>query len=103
AGGYRFTPALVPEARYDEIGPARRRRLHAGIAAGMLTDRGRGLPTDLLELAWHVSESAQPGDPVAIEVLIDAAELARPRAPERAAALGARLLELLPSGPQRAT
>lgn len=95
-GAYRFTHALVAEALYEEIGPARRRELHARIAAGMLADRARGLAVDLLELAWHVGESARPGDLDAIAVLTKAARQARSSAPARAAALCAKALELQP-------
>lgn len=95
---YLFAHAIVAEALYAENGPALRRRLHARIAAGMGADRERGLPTDLLELAWHLSESAQPGDLAAVVVLTEAADEARARAPERAVQLCERALELLPPG-----
>jgi DNA-binding CsgD family transcriptional regulator len=49
---------------------------------------------DVLELAWHVSESAQPGDEAALDVLTEAANRARVSAPERSASLCARALEL---------
>ena len=94
--GYRFSHALVAEALYEEIGPAQRRHLHGLIAARLLDDRSRGLPVDVLALAWHLSESAERGDEVAVGVLAEAAALARTGAPETAASLCARALDLLP-------
>ena len=71
--GYRFSHALVGEALYHEVGPAQRRHLHSLISARLLDDRAQGLPVDLLQLAWHLAESAVPGDRVAVGVLAEAA------------------------------
>jgi len=98
--GYRFSHDLVADALYDEIGPAERRRLHRLIADRLGADRALGLDVDLLELAWHVSESAEPGDGAAVELLTEAARRARTRAPETAAALCGRALELAPANAQ---
>ncbi|WP_367137354.1 AAA family ATPase [Saccharothrix sp. HUAS TT1] len=101
--GYRFSHALVGEALYQEIGPAQRRHLHSLISARLLDDRERGLAVDELELAWHLAESAPPGDLRAVRVMAQAAEANRTTAPETAAALCARALELLPvASPERA-
>ncbi|MFI9010755.1 AAA family ATPase [Actinosynnema sp. NPDC053489] len=101
--GYRFTHALVGEALYQEIGPAQRRHLHSLISARLLDDRARGLAVDELELAWHLAESAPPGDLRAVRVMAQAAAANRTTAPETAAALCARALELLPvAAPERA-
>ncbi|XVV01695.1 ATP-binding protein [Actinosynnema sp. CA-248983] len=101
--GYRFAHALVGEALYQEIGPAQRRHLHSLISTRLLDDRDRGLPVDLLELAWHLAESAAPGDLRAVRVMAEAATSARTSAPETAAALCGRALELLPvAAPERA-
>jgi tetratricopeptide (TPR) repeat protein len=101
--GYRFSHALVGEALYHEVGPAQRRHLHSLISARLLDDRAQGLQVELLQLAWHLAESAAPGDRVAVEVLAEAASLARATAPETAAALCARALQLLPRNvPERA-
>lgn len=94
--GFCFTHDLVAAALYDEIGPAERRGLHEMVANRLLEDRARGLAVDVMELAWHIAESAQPGDELAAAVLAEAAELARHSAPDRAAALCRRALELLP-------
>ncbi|WP_330273672.1 AAA family ATPase [Lentzea sp. NBC_00516] len=101
--GYRFSHALVGEALYHEVGPAQRRHLHSLISARLLDDRAQGLPVDLLQLAWHLAESAVPGDRVAVGVLAEAAAHARASAPETAAALCFRALQLLPrNAPERA-
>ncbi|MFC3896020.1 ATP-binding protein [Lentzea rhizosphaerae] len=101
--GYRFSHALVGEALYHEVGPAQRRHLHSLISARLLDDRAQGLPVDLLQLAWHLAESAAPGDRAAVSVLTEAAAQARASAPETAAALCARALQLLPrNAPERA-
>ncbi len=100
--GYRFSHALVGEALYHEVGPAQRRHLHSLISARLLDDREQGLPVDLPQLAWHLAESAVPGDRVAVEVLAEAASVARATAPETAAALCAKALKLLPrNAPER--
>jgi DNA-binding CsgD family transcriptional regulator len=96
APGYRFSHDIVADALYDEIGPAECRRLHGQVAARLLADRARGEPVDVLELAWHVAESAAPGDPVAVAVLTEAAQRALTGAPEAAAGFCAQALALLP-------
>ncbi|GEM_PF-1402307 len=100
--GYRFSHDIVADAVYDEIGPAERRRLHRLVADRLLTDRGQDAAVDLLELAWHLSESAVPGDALAIQVLTEAAQHALSSAPEAAADFCARALLLLKVGaPER--
>jgi DNA-binding CsgD family transcriptional regulator len=95
APGYRFSHDIVADALYDEIGPAQCRRLHGQVAARLLAERARGEPVDVLELAWHVAESAAPGDPVAVTVLTEAAQRALTGAPEAAAGYCAQALALL--------
>jgi DNA-binding CsgD family transcriptional regulator len=103
AGRYRFSHDIVADAVYREIGPAQRRMLHRAAAAGLLRQRAAGVPVDLLELAGHVAESAEPGESEAIEVLAEAARRALPGAPEPAARLCGRALELSsPDDPARA-
>jgi DNA-binding CsgD family transcriptional regulator len=96
--GYRFSHDIVAEALYDEIGPAESRRLHGLVAKRLLAEHGT---VDLLELAWHLSESASTGDATAVAVLTDAARHALSRAPEAAAAFCARALALLPPSAER--
>ncbi len=103
AGRYRFFHDIVADALYDDIGPAQCRGLHRAVADRMLAQRTRGEAVDLLELAWHVSESAQPRDRVAVEVLSEAAHRALSSAPEAAAGFCTRALALLGAdAPQRA-
>ncbi|HEU4424596.1 MAG TPA: AAA family ATPase, partial [Pilimelia sp.] len=100
--GYRFVHDIVADALYDDIGPAQCRQLHRAVAERLLAGRGGGR-ADLLELAWHVSESAVPGDAVAVEVLTGAARRSLTSAPEAAAGFCARALALLDeAAPERA-
>ena len=92
---YRFSHRIVGEALYDDIGPAECRRLHRLVADRLLAARGRGEAVELLELAWHLSESAMPGEPAAVEVLAEAAHHVLSRAPEAAAGYCGRALALL--------
>ena len=96
--GYRFSHDIVADAVYDEIGPAECRRLHRQVADRLLAERSQGEPVDLLELAWHLSESAAPGDSLAVQVLSEAARYALSNAPEAAAGFYARALGLLNEG-----
>jgi DNA-binding CsgD family transcriptional regulator len=95
---YRFAHPIVAEALYDDIGPAQRRQLHGRAARSLAAARSRGEPVDLLDLARHVSESAEPGDAGAVVVLADAARSALGSAPETAAGLCERALSLLGPG-----
>ncbi|GIJ64092.1 ATP-binding protein [Virgisporangium aurantiacum] len=92
---YRFAHPIVAEALYDDIGPAQRRQLHGRAARPLAAARSRGEPVDLLDLARHVSESAEPADADAVMVLADAARSALGSAPETAAGLCERALSLL--------
>jgi DNA-binding CsgD family transcriptional regulator len=99
-GRYRFSHDIVGDAVYDEIGPAECRRLHRLCAEHLVAD---GDPGDLLELAWHLSESARPGDDRAVRVLTEAARLTLSSAPEAAAGYCGRALNLLnETSPDRA-
>src|SRR5262249_10819461 len=71
--GYRFAHDIIADAVYDEIGPAECRRLHGLVGEGLLAERDDGRAVDLLELAWHVAESASPGDTSAVALLEEAA------------------------------
>lgn len=102
-GRYRFFHDIVADALYDDIGPARCRTVHRAVADRMLEQRARGATVDLLELAWHLSESAGPGDGTAVRVLTEAAHQVLGSAPEAAAGFGTRALALLAdSAPERA-
>ena len=100
---YRFAHSIVADALYEEIGPARRRQLHARAAGLMLAARGRGEPVDLLDLARHVAASAAHGDRAAAAVLADAARHALRTAPDAAAGFCERALAVLgPDASERA-
>ncbi len=96
--GYRFSHDIIADALYDEIGPAQCRHVHGLVAQGLRAQRRHGEAVDLLELAWHVSESAAPGDAQAVEILGEAAHRALSAAPEAAASFCARALGLLGEG-----
>lgn len=98
SGGYEFTHSIVRETLYDDIGPAERRRIHAAIAAELAKDRRAGFVLDILELATHVSESAEPGDDAAAEVLLEAGAAVAGTAPLVSAEYQRRAIELLPVG-----
>ena len=95
-GRYRFAHDIVADALYDEIGPAQARQLHGLAAAYLVAARERGVEVDLLDLARHVSESAAPGDPTAVQVLTEAARRALTDAPDTAAGFCHDALALLP-------
>jgi DNA-binding NarL/FixJ family response regulator len=101
-GRYRFSHDIVGDAVYGEIGPAECRRLHRLCAEQFLADRDR-TDADLLQLAWHLSESASAGDVRSVEVLSQAAQVTLSGAPEAAAGFCDRALSLLKdTAPQRA-
>ncbi|HUG83786.1 MAG TPA: AAA family ATPase [Euzebya sp.] len=101
-GGYAFTHDLLRDALYDGLGPARRRLLHRIVAERLAADRAAGRPADLLTLARHIALVAQPGDAAAVDILAEAADLARRIAPVTAAAWYARAIELRPADPSLA-
>jgi DNA-binding CsgD family transcriptional regulator len=103
SGGYEFTHSIVRNTLYDDIGPAERRRIHAAIAAELAKDRRAGFVLDILELATHVAESAEPGDDSAAEVLLEAGAAVAGTAPLVSAEYQRRAIELLPlTSPARA-
>ena len=73
--------------------PATARRALDRQAAGVLLEAG-ALPA---EVAVQLAESAQPGDEVAIETLLEAAKALVTTDPETAARFGRRALEIAPS------
>jgi DNA-binding CsgD family transcriptional regulator len=103
-GGYGFAHAIVRDTLYEEIGPAERRRIHASIAEALAKEHGSGAGLDVLELATHVAESADPGDEAAVEVLLEAGRKINPTAPLVSAEYFRRAAELLPAqSPRRAS
>jgi DNA-binding CsgD family transcriptional regulator len=95
-GGYEFTHSIVRTTLYDDIGPAERHRIHAAIATELAAERRAGIVLDILDLATHVAASAEPGDTVAAEVLLDAGRAIGSTAPLVSADYQRRALGLLP-------
>ena len=61
-GRLRFSHALVRDVLYDELGPARRARLHHEIAEALVALHARELDPHLAEIAHHYAEAAPSGD-----------------------------------------
>jgi DNA-binding CsgD family transcriptional regulator/tetratricopeptide (TPR) repeat protein len=101
AEGYGFTHPIVRDTLYEDIGPAERRRIHGAIAAELSADRRTGVLLEVLELATHVSASAERGDEAAAEVLIDAGRSLAATAPLVSAGYQRRAAELLPADSPR--
>jgi predicted ATPase/DNA-binding CsgD family transcriptional regulator len=97
-GGYGFTHDIVAETLYEELGPAARRRLHARIADALSARRERGLVVDMVELARHLANSAEPGDVGAALALAAAGDASLVRAPRSAVGWYRQALRLLPDG-----
>jgi ATP/maltotriose-dependent transcriptional regulator MalT len=93
---YELNHPLVQDAIYQLVGRARRRVLHRRVARALL-DSGR-----LTEAAPHFARAAEPGDPEAIEVLLEAVGHAEGREAYREALeLTSAVVELLPPGDER--
>ncbi len=101
AGGYEFTHSIVRTTLVEDIGPAERRRIHAAVAAELAGQRRAGIVLDVVELATHVAESAEPGDEAAAEVLLDAGRVVAATAPLVSAGYHRRAAALLPEGSPR--
>jgi DNA-binding SARP family transcriptional activator len=56
-GTYDFTHDLIRAVAQAAISPARRRRLHAAVATGLVTVHGRDRGPVSARLAWHLEES----------------------------------------------
>ncbi len=100
---FEFAHSILREALYDDLGPAEQRRIHGLIAARLASDTERGDTVDVTELATHLVESADPGDPRAAEVLIDAGRFTFRTAPLVAAGWFSKAAQWQPAqGPHRA-
>ena len=99
ARGFRFRHPLVLRAVYDGSAPAWRLAAHERVAAA-LARRGAGPSAR----AYHVEQSARPGDDAAIELLADAAAASADRAPAASARWYGAAVRLLPdaAGDRRA-
>ncbi|MEU5266039.1 AAA family ATPase [Amycolatopsis sp. NPDC021455] len=97
-GRFQFRHPLVRRVTYDAAGAGWRVAAHARAAA---TLREGGWPAT--ELAHHVERSAAPGDPVAVEVLREAAAASLHRAPAAAVHWLQAALRLDPGRPDLLT
>ena len=88
---FRFRHPIVRRAVYEDCGPAWRVAAHGRVAAA-LAERG----ASPLRRAYHVEESALPGDVEALAVLRSAGEAAAARAPMAAAHWYEAALRLMP-------
>ena len=93
ARGFRFRHPLVRRAVYDAAPPAWRLAAHERVAAELAR---RDAP--LAVRAYHVEQSAGPGDDEAVELLTRAAAEAAETAPATAARLFEAAQRLLPAG-----
>ncbi|MFP5361168.1 MAG: helix-turn-helix transcriptional regulator [Thermoleophilia bacterium] len=93
ARGFRFRHPLVRRAVYDAAPPAWRLAAHERVAAE-LARRDAALAVR----AYHVEQSARPGDDDAVELLSRAAAEAAEAAPATAARLYEAAQRLLPAG-----
>jgi DNA-binding NarL/FixJ family response regulator len=91
ARGFRFRHPLVLRAVYDGSAPAWRLAAHERVAAA-LQDRGAGATAR----AYHVEQSAGPGDEAAIELLAEAAAATADTAPTTSARWYDAAARLLP-------
>lgn len=96
ARGFRFRHPLVRRAVYDAAPPAWRLAAHERMAAELAR---RDAP--LAVRAYHVEQSAGPGDDEAVELLTRAAAEAAETAPATAARLYEAAQRLLPAGDAR--
>jgi DNA-binding NarL/FixJ family response regulator len=94
---FRFRHPLVRRAVYDTTAGGWRLGAHARAARALEEQSG-----SLTARAHHLERCAQPGDAVAIDVLVAAAATVAARAPATAAAWYGAALRLLPESPQTA-
>lgn len=78
---FQFAHSILRDALYDDIGPAEQRRFHRSIANQLMDDRRRGAMVDIAELATHMVESSNDGDPDCIQILVEAGHAAGNTAP----------------------
>ena len=89
-----FVHPIVRSTLYDDLGPVERRRVHA-TTAGYLR-RSSGLVSSA-EIAIHLTQSAEPGDVDAAQLLVQAGDGSAHTAPLSAASFYEHALHLLPA------
>lgn len=70
-GSFTFAHPLIAEVLYDDLGPVERRRIHASLCERFGTTPPTG--SRILHWARDVVESAEPGDPRAVDAALLAA------------------------------
>lgn len=91
-----FSHPIVANTLADDLGLTRRRRVHGRIAAALLARHGTGGDAvTTVEIAHHVSNSAEPGDERAVAALVAAGDAIRTLAPIGAIGWYTRALALL--------
>jgi DNA-binding CsgD family transcriptional regulator len=98
---FQFAHSILRDALYDDIGPAEQRRFHRSIANQLMDDRRRGAVVDIAELATHMVESSDPGDPECIQILSEAGHAAGNTAPLVAAQWFGQAASLVQQGTQQ--
>lgn len=95
---FQFSYPIVATTLGDDLGPNELKRVHATIVAYLRRHQARDIPVPISELAFHVAESAAPGDEEAASVLAAAGDAVATTAPRSAADWYQRAQLLLPEG-----
>ena len=98
---FQFAHSILRDALYDDIGPAEQRRFHRSIADQLISDRRNGRVVDVAELATHMAQSSDAGDPECTEILIEAGHAAGSTAPLVAAQWFGQAASFVQIGTQR--
>jgi DNA-binding SARP family transcriptional activator/tetratricopeptide (TPR) repeat protein len=100
-GRMSFAHALIEHTLYDDLGPARRQRLHLRVAAALDALYGDDPGDRLGELAYHWAQASQPADAArAAEYALRAGDQALAKlAPDDAVRWYGQALELIDSQP----
>ncbi|MBW3667960.1 MAG: AAA family ATPase [Actinobacteria bacterium] len=98
---YVFSHELVRAALYDSIAPGRRWEWHRRVIEWL--GNAPVTPATILEVATHASATAAPGDEVALEALIRAADVTSHAAPRSAIPWYEQALSIMPEDDERRT
>ena len=95
--GYRFTHPIVRNTIYEDLGPARRRRLHSTYAEMLLQRRALGGDIDIVDVARHLRFATPSSHEAAAAIFIEAGDTSLGQAPRSAAAWYGDALRLMNS------
>lgn len=99
---FEFAHAILREALYDDLGPAEQRRMHRLITERLRGEAIDGVEDDVIELATHLGECADPHDERVAEVLAEAGRITSRTAPLVGARWFSKAAACLPaSSPER--